>query len=136
MENDKIFRYRGKTKEDLVNMEFNEFVKLLPSRLRRKVKRGFTEEEKKLIDKVQKGKKKIRTHCRDMFVIPIFFDKKIEIHNGKKEFVQINIIEEMVGVRLGELAPTRKIGVKHGGKQDATQKGKNPKPESGGGDKK
>jgi len=62
-----------------------------------------------------------------MFVIPAFVDKKIEIYNGKS-FISLKILPEMLNLRLGELAPTRRIGVKHSGKADATS---NPKAEGG-----
>lgn len=43
------------------------------------------------------------------------------VHNGKK-FIDVNVVEEMVGHRLGEFSPTRKF-VKHGGKlQKAAEK--------------
>jgi small subunit ribosomal protein S19 len=45
------------------------------------------------------------------------------VHNGKN-FIEVKVVEEMVGHRLGEFAPTRKF-VKHGGKlQKAAEKGK------------
>jgi small subunit ribosomal protein S19 len=36
------------------------------------------------------------------------------VHNGK-EFIEVKVIEDMVGHRLGEFSPTRKF-IKHGGK--------------------
>lgn len=45
------------------------------------------------------------------------------VHNGKN-FINVNVAEEMVGHRLGEFSPTRKF-IKHGGKlQKAAEKGK------------
>ncbi len=123
MDDDKIFKYRGKTYEEIEKLSFKDFTKLLTSELRRKIKRGFTVEEVKLLNKIERGEKNIKTHCRDMIIIPQLVGQKIGIHKGN-EFVQINITPEMLGFRLGEFAPTRKIGVKHSGKQDATKKGK------------
>jgi small subunit ribosomal protein S19 len=128
MEDDMIFKYRGKTFEEIQKLSDEEFVKLLPSEIRRKISRGFTEQEKKLLNKIKRGDKTIKTHCRDIPVLREMVGYKIGIYNGKI-FIQIQITPEMLGHRLGEFAPTRKIGVKHSGKQDATKKGK-------GGDKK
>jgi hypothetical protein len=47
----KKFRYRGKTIEELLTMPMDDFVKLLPSRQRRSIKRGFTEAQRRLIEK-------------------------------------------------------------------------------------
>ena len=107
----KIFKYRGKTLEELQALSFDDFVAMLPASLRRKVKRGFTEEEVKVMKQIEAGKKNLKTHCRDLFVTPQMVGLRLSIHNGK-EFVQIPIMEEMIAMRLGELAPTRK-SVKH-----------------------
>ncbi|MGC9310283.1 MAG: 30S ribosomal protein S19 [Candidatus Aenigmatarchaeota archaeon] len=108
------FLYRGKNPETLSR---EEFIALLPSREKRKVARGFTEQEKKLLEKVgqykdQKGKKFIKTHCRDMIILPEMIGHKIGVHKGK-EFYALDIAPEMVGRRLGEFALTR-VGLKHG----------------------
>ncbi len=108
------FTYKGKTFEELKNMSLEEFVSLLPSRLRRKFRRGLTEQEKIFLKNIRTKKKQVyRTHCRDMVVLPEFVGKKIGIYNGK-EFVVVYITPEMIGRRLGELAITTKI-VKHSG---------------------
>jgi len=110
----KEFVFQGKTKEDLKKMGLNEFAQMLKSRARRVIKRGFTEDEKKLLEKVREsGKKPIKTHTREMLIIPEMMDKTIQVHNGK-EFVPVNITIEMLGHRLGEFVMTRRE-VKHGG---------------------
>lgn len=103
------FTYRGKTIEELQKMDLIEFRKLLPARERRSLKRGLTEEQKKLLKKMKKsGKDKvIRTHARDMIILPEMIGYKFGVHNGK-EFVVIEIKPEMIGHRLGEFALTRK----------------------------
>ena len=106
--------YRGKSLEELQAMQKEEYISFLPSRQRRKVTRGFTQEEEKLLKKVKENQKNIKTHCRDMVVIPELLGQKISVYNGK-EFVQVELNVQMFGMRLGELAPTRKIGVKHAG---------------------
>jgi small subunit ribosomal protein S19 len=46
-----------------------------------------------------------------------------DVHNGKN-FISVNVTEDMVGHRLGEFSPTRKF-VRHGGKlQKTVEKGK------------
>jgi len=110
----KEFVFQGKTKEDLKKMGLNEFAQMLKSRARRVIKRGFTEDEKKLLEKVREsGKKPIKTHTREMLIIPEMMDKTIQVHNGK-EFVPVDITIEMLGHRLGEFVMTRRE-VKHGG---------------------
>ncbi|USS40875.1 30S ribosomal protein S19 [Thermococcus aggregans] len=113
----KEFRYRGYTLEELMNMSLEDLAKLLPARQRRSLKRGLTPEQKKLLRKIRlakrgKYKKPIRTHSRDMIVLPEMVGMTIYVHNGK-EFVPIEIKEEMIGHYLGEFALTRKR-VQHG----------------------
>ncbi len=108
----KEFTYRGKTIEDLKKMTLQEFAELVPARERRKIKRGFTDAEKKFLKVIQKNPKNIETHCRDMIVLPQMVGMMIKIHNGK-EFIQIMIDPEMIAHRLGELVLTRK-NVAHG----------------------
>ena len=108
----KEFRYRGYTLEELKNMPLEELAKLLPARERRKIKRGFTEQEEKLLRKLKK-KDAVRTHCRDMVVLPETVGKIIFVHNGK-DFVRVEIKPEMIGHRLGEFALTRRFE-KHSG---------------------
>jgi|SRR3989344_5231521 len=108
----KAFQYRGKSIEELKKMDLADFVKLLPSRQRRSVKRGFNPIQKRLLEKVKKTnegvyKKSLRTHCRDLLVLPEMVDLKISIYNGK-DWVQVMIIPEMIGHYLGELSMTRK----------------------------
>ena len=43
----------------------------------------------------------------------------IAVHNGK-EHIPVFIVENMVGHKLGEFAPTRKF-IKHGGKMQREQ---------------
>ncbi len=108
----KEFKYKGYTLDELQKMSLDELAQILPARQRRKLKRGLTEEERKLLKKIEKSNKPVRTHVRDMIILPSMVGKKIAIHNGK-EFVYVEIKPEMIGHYLGEFAPTRKE-VKHG----------------------
>ncbi len=108
MSDDKIFTFRGKTVDELKTLSVEEFVALLPAAARRKYSRGLTEQETLFLEKLKAGKKNIKTHIRELFVLPEMVGSKISIYNGK-EFIQVTIMEEMIGMRFGELAPTRKI---------------------------
>lgn len=105
----KIFTFRGKTAEELQTLSLEEFAKMVPSRQRRALlKRGFTEDEKKVFRKFRKSRGKfIKTHARDTIIIPEMIGLKFGIHNGK-EYVTVDIKPEMVGHRLGEFSQTRK----------------------------
>ena len=76
----------------------------------RSLKKGpFVDE--KLLKKVEKmnesGKKQvIKTWSRRSTIIPQFVGLTFGVHNGKK-FVPVMISENMVGLKLGEFAPTR-----------------------------
>jgi small subunit ribosomal protein S19 len=102
----KTFTYRGKTLEELNKLSLNEVADILPSRQRRKIKRGFSDAEKKLVEKLKK-KDGVKTQLRDMIVLPSMINKTIKIHTGST-YVPILIQEEMLGVHLGELALSRK----------------------------
>lgn len=104
--------YRGKNLTELKKMAFNDFLKLLPARQRRTLKRGFTDAQKKLLTKIEKAnkglyKKTIKTHCRDMIVLPNMVGLLILIHTGK-DWSPVKLTLEMVGKYLGELTTTRK----------------------------
>ena len=102
----KEFTYRGKTLEELKSLSLNELAELLPSKQRRSIKKGFTEQQKILLKKIRKNEQNIETHCRDMMILPEMVGKLIKIHNGK-EFMSVSIVEEMIGHSLGEFAFTR-----------------------------
>lgn len=102
----KVFKYKGKILEELQAMSHEEVAKLLPSRQRRKILRGFSEEEKSLLEKLAK-KGQAKTHLRDMIVLPEMIGKTLKIHNGQK-FQDVTLQEETLGCYLGELVLTRK----------------------------
>ncbi|MEM2092499.1 MAG: 30S ribosomal protein S19 [Candidatus Bathyarchaeia archaeon] len=114
----KEFRYRGYTLEELMDMSMDEFIQLLTARARRSLRRGLSYEQRKLLEKVRIWKenggngKPIKTHARDMIILPEMVGVTIHVHNGK-EFVPVEIKPEMIGHYLGEFAITNKP-VKHG----------------------
>ncbi|NQZ84593.1 MAG: ribosomal protein S19 family protein [Nanoarchaeales archaeon] len=114
MANEKQFLFKGKTIEQLKAGTLEEFAALIDSTRRRKMKRGFTTQENIFLENVRSGKKNIKTHCRDMLVLPEMIGMTIGVYTGR-EFLEVRLVDEMVGMRLGELAPTRKIGVVHAG---------------------
>jgi len=103
----RIFIYKGKTVEELQKMSLEDFAKLLPARERRSLLRGFNDVEKKFLEKLRVSEKPVRTHLREMVIIPEMLFKKVLIHNGK-EWILVDIKTEMLGHRLGEFALTRK----------------------------
>lgn len=111
----RVFTYRGYTIEQLLKMPMDQFIQLLPSRQRRSLKRGLTIEQRKLLERtrearklMEKGEKvRIRTHCRDMIILPEMVGLTIYIHNGK-EFIPVTVTAEMIGHYLGEFAITNK----------------------------
>jgi small subunit ribosomal protein S19 len=111
----KEFRYQGKTLEELQKLSIEELLPMLTSRSRRTLKRGLSKDEDKLMNDIKTVKQGdlIKTHCRNMIVLPHFVGHSILIHNGK-EFERVNIQPQMIGHYLGEFALTRKK-VKHTG---------------------
>ena len=93
--------------EELRELSMKELAGILPAPARRKMKRGFTEEEKVFLRNLKTSKKNVKTHCRAMIILPEMVDRTILIHNGKS-FESIIIMPEMIGHRLGEYALTRK----------------------------
>ncbi len=104
----KEFRYRGKTLEELKTLDVREFSKYLRSRPRRTVLRQFQRIEdfvNRAKVKVAK-KKKIRTHQRDLIIVPELVGMTLNIHNGRT-FLPVEVKGEMLGHVFGEFAPTR-----------------------------
>lgn len=83
----------------------------------RSLKKGpFT--DPKLLEKVKRLKQGdktiIKTWSRDSVIIPEFIGFSFGVHNGRVH-IPVVVVENMVGHRLGEFAPTRKF-VRHGGR--------------------
>lgn len=130
----KRFKYRGKTLEELLSMSMDQLIQVLPARARRSLLRessteimrkrreyGVDESPRiKLLREIRKARElmaqgksvRVRTHVRDMVILPEMVGLTIEVYNGK-EFVPVKIVPEMIGHYLGEYAPTTKH-VKHG----------------------
>ncbi len=106
------FVYKGRGIEELQAMKLDELMRLLPARLRRSLKRGMTERQRKLLEKIRRDRKRFhKTHDRGMVILPEMVGVKLGVHNGK-EFVSLEIRPEMIGHRISEFVLTRKP-VKH-----------------------
>lgn len=86
----------------------------------RSLKKGpFVEES--LLKKVQKSSKgeKIKTWSRKSVIIPDMVGLTISVHDGRVH-IDVKVVEEMVGHKLGEFAPSRTFK-RHGGKMAREQ---------------
>ena len=110
----KEFYYKGYTLEELQKMSMDELLPLLPSRIRRTLLRGYNEEQQKFIDKIQTSENVVKTHRRDVIIMPNFIGKTVSVYNGK-DFIKFEMKSEMIGHYLGEFALTRNTDVKHSG---------------------
>ncbi len=110
----KQFTFKGKTIEELKTLDVREFTKFLKSRQRRTVLRNFQEIEDFIsrCNKKISNNKPIKTHKRDLVVVPKMVGMKIQVYNGHA-FISSEITGEMLGHKFGEFAPTR-ARVKHG----------------------
>ncbi len=105
----KDFTYRGKTLDELKKLDAREFAKLLPSRKRRSVLRQYDKIDQfigRCNDKIER-KKKIRTHLRNMIIVPQIVGMTVQVYNGK-EFQPVIVTTDMLGHYLGEFVLTRK----------------------------
>ena len=112
------FTYRGHTIEELQAMDVDEVVALLPARMRRSIERGLSAEHEKLLEKAEArtpeetAEEPIRTHLRDMPILPAFVGKTFAVYDGES-FERVEVEEEMIGHYLGEFQLTRR-SVEHG----------------------
>lgn len=83
----------------------------------RSLKKGPYVDER-LMAKVKKlkigDKTVIKTWARASVITPDMVGFNFGVHNGKQH-INVFVVEDMVGHRLGEFSPTRKF-VRHGGK--------------------
>jgi small subunit ribosomal protein S19 len=108
----KEFRYRGFTVDQLNSMSTEAILQLLPSRARRSLNRGISDDKRKLLEDVRSQKDgklegQIKTHARDMIVLPVMVGATIGVYTGR-EFLSVVLKPEMIGHYLGEYAITNK----------------------------
>ncbi|MBX8635655.1 MAG: 30S ribosomal protein S19 [Thermoplasmata archaeon] len=110
----KEFTYRGYTLEEMLKMPLTDVLALLPSRARRSYRRGLNREQQTLVEKLRTSNgEAVKTHRREIFILPEFVGKKVSVYNGK-EYKEIEIKAEMIGHAIGEFAPTRRF-TRHSG---------------------
>ncbi len=88
----------------------------------RSLKKGLYVDAKllKKLSKVKPGdKNEIKTWARNSTITPEMLGYTINVHNGRQH-VPVFVVENMVGHKLGEFAPTKKF-VSHGGKMAKEQ---------------
>jgi small subunit ribosomal protein S19 len=55
----------------------------------------------------EKNTKRLKIWSRRSYVLPQFVGHTVEVHNGK-DFISLEITEQMIGHKFGEFAMTRK----------------------------
>src|SRR3989338_10202310 len=80
----KIFKYRGKTIEELKKLSTEDFAKLLPARQRRSIlRRNKSNAQKAFAKKLGRKSNNVKTQRRDVVILPTMVGKIFQIHNGK-----------------------------------------------------
>merc|ERR1712112_800394 len=115
------FTYRGVDLDQLLDLSHEQLMELFPCRIRRKFARGLKRKPMALIKKLRKKKREcpinekpdvVKTHLRNMVVVPEMTGSIVGVYNGKV-FTQVEIKPEMIGHYLGEFSISYKP-VKHG----------------------
>ena len=93
------FTYRGVDLDQLLDMNNEQLMELLPCRIRRKFGRGLKRKPMALIKKLRKKKKEcpvnekpdvVKTHLRNMVIVPEMTGSMVGVYNGKT-FNQVEI---------------------------------------------
>ena len=117
----KKFSYRGVDLEQLLELKTDKLVDLFCARQRRRFRRGLGRKPLALVKKLRKAKREvqgmdkpetIRTHLRNMIIVPEMIGAIVGVYNGKV-FNTVEIKPEMVGTYLAEYAITYKP-ISHG----------------------
>ncbi len=102
---------------ELEQLPLEKLFEMFPARQRRSLTRGITDGKRKLIEEIKaakagKNKNPIKTHLRDLIVLPYMVGVTVNVFSGK-EFQPVNIVPEMISRYLGEYVITNKR-VTHG----------------------
>ncbi len=110
----KRFTFKGLEIEELRSLTLEKFLALIPSNMRRSLKR-MAPKMRKFIERMRKtdAKKPLRTQVREMVIIPEMLDRRFQVYNGK-EWINVQITPQMLGKRLGDFSIPIKL-VKHSG---------------------
>jgi small subunit ribosomal protein S15e len=113
--------FRGLEIEALQALNDEEFKTLLHARARRHINRHVSKKPPVLLKRLREAKKHVKvgekpavvkTHLRDVVIIPEMVGSMVGVYNGK-QFNAVEIKGEMVGHYLGEFSMTYKP-VRHG----------------------
>jgi len=111
------FTYRGVDLDQLLDMNNEGLMELFTCRIRRRMTRGLKRKPMALIKKLRKKKKEcpvnekpdvVKTHLRNMIVVPEMTGSIVGVYNGKV-FTQVEIKPEMIGHYLGEFSISYKV---------------------------
>jgi len=111
------FSYKGYDLEGLQKLSVDQLKAILPSGIRRKMTRGI-KLDKKILRAIEANKAgnppktMVKTHKRDILVMPEMVGLKLGVYNGKT-FDPVDIRSEMIGYYIGDFILTRKL-VSHG----------------------
>jgi small subunit ribosomal protein S19 len=112
------FSYRGHSLDELQELSLDEVAELLPARQRRSIERGLSVEKEKLLEEAREAEEEetannpIRTHLRDMPIVPEMVGLTFAVYTGQS-FERVKVEPEMIGHYLGEFQLTR-TSVEHG----------------------
>ena len=115
------FKYKGYSGDQIQRLSIETLMPLLNSRQRRSLDRRLstymTDEKRKFREELKLSREgkltsPLKTHLRDMIILPDMMGLSVLVHNGK-EFIPFTIRPEMVGHYLGEYSITNKR-VQHG----------------------
>lgn len=117
----KKFLFRGLETAQLLDLSKEQLLNLVNARARRRLQRGTKRKSLTLLKKLRKAKEAcgpldkpepVKTHLRDMIIVPEMIHSTVAVHNGKV-FNLIEIKPEMVGLYLAEFSITYRP-VRHG----------------------
>lgn len=106
------FTFRGIDLEKLMDLDSTQIMDLMHSRVRRRFARGLKRKPLGLIKRLRKEKTKVapgekpetvKTHLRDMIIVPEMIGSQIGIYNGKV----FNTVEIKVSARQGSWSQRR-----------------------------
>jgi len=115
------YSYRGVDLDALLDKSTDELTQMFCARARRRYARGLKRKPLALLKKLRKAKKEapplekpavVKTHLRDVIILPEMVGCILAIHNGKV-FNQVEIKAEMIGHYTGEFSLSYKP-VRHG----------------------
>ncbi|XP_054960499.2 small ribosomal subunit protein uS19-like [Pan paniscus] len=110
------FTYRGVDLDQLLDMSYEQLMQLYSARQRWRLNRGLRRKQHYLLQRLRKAKKEappmekpevVKTHLRDMIILPEMVGSMVGVHNGKT-FNQVEVKPEMIGHYLGEFSITYK----------------------------